>query len=86
MKFLLDDNVPLSVIYAVKAIEVGLDGADDETVYRYAIDNDFKIITLDLDFGYLFLKFQKGTVIVLRPNKAYTQQDRKSLRKISIQR
>jgi predicted nuclease of predicted toxin-antitoxin system len=78
MKFLLDDNVPLSVkewlkkrgIDAIKSIEVGLKGVDDETIYRYAIENDFKIITLDLDFGYLFLKFQKGTVIVLRPRRA----------------
>jgi len=50
--------------------EVGLKGADDETIYRYAIENDFKVVTLDLDFGYLFLKFQKGTIIVLRPRKA----------------
>ncbi len=78
MRFLLDDNVPLSVkewfkergIDAVKAFEVGLKGADDETIYRYAVENNFKVITLDLDFGYLFLKFQKGTVIVLRPRRA----------------
>jgi predicted nuclease of predicted toxin-antitoxin system len=73
MKFLLDDNIPLSVkewfkkrgINAVKTIKVGLKGADDETIYRYAIENEFKVVTLDLDFGYLFLKFQRGTVIVL---------------------
>jgi len=78
MRFLLDDNVPLSVkewfkkkgIKVVKAFEVGLKGADDETIYRYAIENDFKVVTLDLDFGYLFLKFQKGTIIVLRPRRA----------------
>ena len=28
------------------------------------------IVTLDLDFGYMFLKFRKGTVIVLRPKMA----------------
>ncbi len=78
MKFLLDDNIPLSVkewfgrkgIYAVKAIDIGLKGADDESVYNFALENNFKIVTLDLDFGHLFLKFQKGTVIVLRPQRA----------------
>ena len=78
MKFLLDDNIPLSVkewfgkkgIYAVKAIDVGLKGANDESIYNFALENNFKIVTLDLDFGYLFLKFQKGTVIVLRPKRA----------------
>ena len=78
MKFLLDDNIPLNVkewfkkkgINAVKAIEVGLKGADDETIYKFSVENDFKIVSLDLDFGYLFLKFQKGTIIVLRPHRA----------------
>ena len=31
------------------------------------MENDFKILTLDLDFGYLFLKFGRGTIIVQRP-------------------
>ena len=78
MRFLLDDNVPWSVkewlesrgVKATKLIEVGLKGANDELIYEFALDNDFKIITLDLDFGYLFLKFQRGTVIVLRPQRA----------------
>jgi len=82
MKFLLDDNIPLSVkdwfqrkgIYAVKAFEVGLKGADDENIYRYALENDFKIVTLDSDFGYLFLKFGKGTIIVLRPRVAIPKE------------
>lgn len=82
MRFLLDDNIPLSVkewfkkrgIEAVKATEVGLKGADDEIIYRYAIENNYKIITLDLDFGYLFLKFQKGTIIVLRPHRAIPKE------------
>lgn len=78
MKYLLDDNIPLTVrewfrnrgVEAVKAAEVGLKGADDETIYRFALENGFKIVTLDLDFGYIFLRFQKGTVIVLRPQRA----------------
>ena len=82
MKFLLDDNIPLSVknwlqkrgIYAIKAFEVGLKGADDETIYRYALENGFKVLTLDLDFGHLFLKFGKGTIIVLRPRVAVPKE------------
>ncbi len=78
MKFLLDENVPLSVknwfetrgFNAVRVSEVGLKGADDEKIFEYALKNDHKIITLDLDFGYLSMSFGKGTVIVLRPDKA----------------
>jgi predicted nuclease of predicted toxin-antitoxin system len=78
MKFLLDDNVPLSVkewlkakgIDAVRASDVGLKGAEDDRIFEYALENAYRIITLDLDFGYLFLRYQKGTVIVLRPAKA----------------
>jgi len=76
MKFLLDDIGSVKEwfeskgIEAIKLIEIGLKGADDEDIYRFAVDNNFKIVTLDLDFGFLFLKFQKGTVIVLRPQRA----------------
>jgi len=67
MRFLLNDNIPLSVkdwlrkrcINTLKAIEVGLKGAENEKIYRYAIENDFKIITLNLDFGYLFLRYKR---------------------------
>lgn len=78
MRYLLDDNIPLSVknwfrekgIEAVKLVEVGLKGADDEIIYEYAVDNNLKVITLDLDFGYIFMKLKRGTIIVLRPQKA----------------
>ena len=58
MKFLLDDNVPYSLktflmdknIECVKTFEVGLKGKSDEEIIKYAISNDYKIITLDLDF------------------------------------
>lgn len=77
MRFLLDDNVPFSIKHwlqekgyeVFKAMEVGLKGAEDDKIYDYALDNNYRIITLDLDFGYLFLKFQKGTIIMLRPKK-----------------
>jgi len=47
-----------------------LKGADDEIIYEYAVDNNLKVITLDLDFGYIFMKLKRGTIIVLRPQKA----------------
>ena len=75
MKFLLDDNVPYSLkifltgknIECVKTFEVSLKGRDDEEIMRYAISNEYKIITLDLDFGFLFSKYPKATIIIVRP-------------------
>ncbi len=75
MKFLLDDNVPYSLktfltnrnIECVKTFEVGLKGRSDEEIIEYAISNDYKIITLDLDFGFLLSKYPKVTIIIVRP-------------------
>ena len=60
MRFLLDDNVPYSLktllmdrnIECVKTFEVSLKGRSDEEIIGYAISNNYKIITLDLDFGF----------------------------------
>jgi len=75
MKFLLDDNVPYSLktllmdrnIECVKTFEVSLKGRGDEEIIEYAISNDYKIITLDLDFGSLFSKHPKATILIVRP-------------------
>ncbi len=75
MKFLLDDNVPYSLktflmdrnIECVKTFEVSLKGRGDEEIIEYAISNDYKIITLDLDFSFLFSKYPKATTIIVRP-------------------
>ena len=75
MKFLLDDNVPYSLktflmdrnLECVKTFEVGLKGRSDEEIIEYAISNDYKIITLDLDFGFLFSKYPEATIIIVRP-------------------
>ena len=32
----------------------------DEEIIKYAISNDYKIITLDLDFGLLFSRISKS--------------------------
>ena len=61
-------------VHAVKAFEIELKGADDEVIYKYGLENDFKILTLDLDFGYLFLKFGRGTIIVPRPRLAVPKE------------
>ena len=87
MKFLLDDNIPYSIkkfldekgIEAYKLFEIGLKGEDDEKIYEYALKNGFAIITLDTDFGYIFFRFRKGTIIVLRPEKAIPQKIRNLL-------
>jgi len=75
MRFLLDDNVPYSLktflmnrnIECVKTFEVSLKGRGDEEIIEYAISNDYKIITLDLDFGFLFSKYPEATIIIVRP-------------------
>ena len=74
MKFLLDDNVPYSLktflldkgIECIKTFEAGLKGKNEEVI-KYAISNNYKIITLDLDFGFLFSKYPKATIITVRP-------------------
>ncbi len=78
MRFLLDDNVPYSIkdflkkqgMEVYKLLEVGLKGEEDEKIYEYSVKKDFTLITLDIDFGYLFFKFRKGNVILLRPKRA----------------
>ena len=58
MKLLLDQNLPprllleLSALYAdsVHVREVGLERADDESVWRYAAEHAFVIVTKDADF------------------------------------
>ncbi|RLI38757.1 hypothetical protein DRO64_11410 [Candidatus Bathyarchaeota archaeon] len=75
MRFLLDDNIPYSLktflmdrnIECVKTFEVSLKGRSDEEIIKYAISKDYKIITLDLDFGFLFSKYPKATIIIVRP-------------------
>ena len=50
-----------------KNFEAGLKGKYDEEIIKYAISNNYKIITLDLDFGFLFFKYPKATIIIVRP-------------------
>ncbi|NUM52490.1 MAG: DUF5615 family PIN-like protein [Candidatus Hydrogenedentes bacterium] len=59
MQFLVDTNVPHSVktlLFAcghesVHLRDIGLRAADDETITRYALENDLVILTRDRGFG-----------------------------------
>lgn len=54
---------------AVRRIsEVGLKGAKDEEIARYAIANDMLILTLDTDFAYIYHEVFRGSlgIIVVR--------------------
>ena len=64
MKFLVDGNLPLSLVeflrskrfVAYRLVDVGLKGAGDSEIASYAFRNKLILITSDKDFG-----------IVLRP-------------------
>ncbi|MEZ4685295.1 MAG: DUF5615 family PIN-like protein [Bacteroidia bacterium] len=76
MKFLLDENLPRFFaeslvtlgIEAIHVSEVGLLGVKDELIISYAIENQFVIITFDLDFTRIVALSQrkKPSVISLR--------------------
>ena len=73
---LVDENVPRSVMEWLKkrglnfkgVSDVGLQGAKDENVARYAAENNMIILTLDADFGYIYHNVFRGSlsVIVIR--------------------
>ena len=75
VKFLLDENVPLSVLRLLRAKgyetwrprELGLERAKNSTLARYALDHDMIIITLDEDFLKLSSeKFKDVKVVYVR--------------------
>jgi predicted nuclease of predicted toxin-antitoxin system len=73
---LIDENVPMSVVEWLKkrglnlkrVSEVGLQGAKDERVAKYAAEHNMIILTLDVDFAYIYHNILKGslTAIVIR--------------------
>ncbi len=76
MKFLLDENLPLSFVDALThlgfladhVINVGLRGKSDQEIAEYAKQNQAIIITKDIEFESLLL-YPKGShygIIVLR--------------------
>ncbi len=74
MKLLLDEN--LSPLHssdlrqkghdALAVVEVGLSGASDEQVRRFAIENGRVLITLDADFANVIRFSPEGTPGVVR--------------------
>ena len=71
--FLIDENIPLSTIEflrsrgfkAYRLGEVGLKGAKDGEVAKYAYQNNLTLITLDKDFGYIYYQLYRGRLSVI---------------------
>jgi predicted nuclease of predicted toxin-antitoxin system len=67
MRFLIDENLGLSYAKSLRAMgyeaahvsEVNLTSTIDEDIVAYAINNDFIIITFDLDFTRIVALSQK---------------------------
>lgn len=76
MKFLIDENLPLSFAgilremryEAAHVCEVGLDETDDAIILEYALQHGRIIITFDLDFSRLVAvgKLQLPSIITFR--------------------
>lgn len=76
IQLFIDENVPISVMEWLKnkglrlqrVPETGLRGAKDETIARYAVENNMIIFTLDMDFAYIYYNIFRGSlgVIVIR--------------------
>ena len=82
LDFLVDENIPLSVIstlreqgyHARHVGDVGLRGAPDETIFDRAQEKGWLILTRDLGFGNL-LDYPLGThagIVVLRVPSTFT--------------
>ena len=75
-RILVEENVPVSVMKWLKrrglsvtrVSEVGLKGAKDENIAKYAAENNLIVLTLDVDFAYIYYNVFRGslTVIVVR--------------------
>jgi len=71
-KLLVDENIPLSVMKwlkeeghdVVRVSQVGLKGEKDEVIIDFAKKEGRVILTLDLDFGYMYY-FNLGLYVVL---------------------
>jgi len=77
IRFLVDENLPVSLVELLKRMgfeahrvsDIGLKGAKDEEIADFALRNNYVIITLDKDFGYIYHLLYRGqlTVVLLRP-------------------
>ena len=77
VRFLVDENLPVSLVEflksmgfdALRASDAGLKGAKDEEIASFALRNGYVVITLDKDFGYIYHHLYRGqlTIVLLRP-------------------
>ena len=85
MKFLLDENLHLSLLETFKELNleckhaknVGLTGAKDEEITNYARNNEFILLTKDLEFGNLILYprgSHYGLIVINLPHNFKTEQ------------
>ena len=84
MKVLLDMNIPLkyAVLLAKRGIEairwsdIGAPVATDEEIMAYACDNDFIVLTFDLDFSAILsaTRTTKPSVAQIRASVLHAEQ------------
>jgi len=73
MRILADENIPLSVVKALKEeghdivtlYDLGKTGITDESVVDVAEREDRIILTLDLDFGHIYYFTKRGLVNII---------------------
>jgi predicted nuclease of predicted toxin-antitoxin system len=66
---------------AVAVLEVGLSGATDEQVLRFAVENGRVLVTLDADFANVFPPEQTLGVIRLKVHPATEERIRQAIRR-----
>jgi len=84
-RFLADEKIPRSAVQQLRdrGLEVetigdlGRLGASDLTLVEVAADEGFSILTLDLDFGRIFVEREPAVqIVVLRPDPAIPSEVR----------
>ncbi|RLE78646.1 MAG: hypothetical protein DRJ51_09185 [Thermoprotei archaeon] len=91
-RFLADENIPVSVVRwlrekgfdVIRIPEIGLKGASDEKVIDYARKENRIILTLDLDFAYMYNFSRDFTVVVVRARPATPENIKTLLEKALV--
>lgn len=73
VRFLANENIPRSLVAhlrtlgveVVTVVEIGFQGASDETVLQAAVERGLSILTQDLDFGRIFVEREPAAQIVV---------------------
>lgn len=92
LRFLLDENIShkTSIVFSKKGYSVitaqqaDLLAVDDRIIFKFAAKYGYVIVTLDLDFGYLFHQIQKyhSSTILLRLSDQTIESVNQSLRNL----